>query len=303
MQSKRVSFLRGKRIRATLLNGAAQPVVSDSSVVVTKGFVTLSMTSNTEEGEAINVVNAGGETCVTEAATPTWGGVTVEAEFCDVDFALFELLTGQEVVLDENGAAIGITESTDIDLSAVKFALEMWLGASTNAAPSTGSQGFYGYVLMPHLGGGVLSDITIENGAINFTITGMATKNGSAWGAGPHNVELVGGVPSPLRVPMKANDHRRIMITEVAPPKVYSGSIPLLDSTDPDVTDLTLTATGLSVAIAPVPAGTDPMWYDFGDGTWDYTANGSYTHIFATAGTYTIIGYRGASLVSKSITV
>jgi len=90
---------------------------------------------------------------------------------------------------------------------------------------------------------------------------------------------------------------------EVAPPEVYSGATPLLDSTDPAVTDLTLTPTGLSVSISPVPAGTDPMWYDFGDGEWDYTANGSYTHVYPAAGTYTVIGRRGSSVVSKNVTV
>lgn len=303
MQSQRVSFLRGKRMRATLLNAAGQPLVGESSVVTTKGFITLTMTSNTEEGEAINVVNAGGESCVTEAATPTWNGVSVEAEFCDVDFALFEILTGQEVVLDADGRAIGITESTDIDMTNVKFALELWLGASSSAAPSVGSQGRYGYVLLPHLAGGVIGDVTVENAAITFTISGMGTRNGAAWGAGPHKVELVGGVPSVLSTPIKANDHRRIMQVEVAPPAVYEGATPLLDSTDPAVTSLTTTNTGLSVAITPVPAGTDPMFYDFGDGEWDYSANGSYTHVYDAAGTYTIIGKRGSSTVTKSVTV
>lgn len=303
MQSTRVSFLRGKRMRATLLNAASQPLVGDSSVVTTKGFITLSMTSNIEEGESINVVNAGGESCVTEAATPTWNGVSAEAEFCDVDFALFEILTGQEVVLDSDGRAIGITESTDIDMTDVKFALEVWLGANSSAAPSAGSQGRYGYVLLPNLSGGVIGDVTIENGAINFTITGMSTRNGAAWGAGPHRVELVNGVPSVLSTPLKANDHRRIMQVEVAPPEIYEGATPLLDPTDPAVTSLTTTPTGLSVAITPTPAGTDPMFYDFGDGEWDYTANGSYTHVYDAPGTYTITGKRGTSSVTNSVTV
>lgn len=303
MQSKRVSFLRGRRMRATLLDGAGRPIVGDSSVVTTKGFITLGMTANTEEGEGINVTNAAGETCITEAGTPTFNGVGVEAEFCDVDFALFEILTGQTVVLDEDGRAVGITESTDVDLSDVSFALEVWMGATTSEEPSVGSQGHFGYVLMPRLGGGVLGDITIENAAITFTISGMATRNGAAWGSGPYNVELVGGVPAPLRVPMRSADHRRIQIVEVAPPEVYSGATPLLDRTDPDVTSLTTTPTGLSVSIAPVPAGTDPMWYDFGDGTWDYTANGSYVHVYDAAGTYTIVGHRGKSTVTKNVTV
>lgn len=303
MQSAKVSFLRGKRMRATKLNGAAIPLVGDSSVVTTKGFVTLTMTSNTEEGEAINVVNAGGESCVTEAATPTWTGVAVEAEFCDVDFALFNMITGQQVVLDANGKAIGITESSDVDLTSVKFALEVWMGASTNQTPAAGSQGFYGYVLLPHLGGGVVSDVAIANGAITFTITGMQTKNGGAWGAGPHKVQLVAGSAAVLSTPMLANDHRRIMITEVAPPTAYAGATPLLSTADAVITDYTMTKTGLSVAFAPTPAGSVPMFYDFGDGTWDYSANGSYTHVYAANGTYTTIGRRGPSTITKVLTL
>lgn len=302
-RGKTVSFLRGKRVRATKLNASGAPLVGDSSVVVSKGFITIGMTTNTEDGEAISQTNANGESCILETAVPSFTGVGVEVEFCGVDFSLFEMITGQEAVLDDNGIVVGITESTDVDLGAVNFALEMWLGATTDSAPSEGSQGQFGYVLLPRLGGGIISDISVENGAINFTLTGMSTKNGAAWGAGPYLVDLTAGVPSTLRRPLKVNDHRRIMIVEVAPPAVYSGATPLLDSTDPAVTALTATPTGLSVAIAPTPAGTDPMWYDFGDGQWDYAATGSYTHEYDAAGTYVITGYRGTSSVTKSVTV
>lgn len=292
-QSKKVSFLRGKRMRVTVLDTAGRPVVGDSSVVSTKGVVTMSYTSNVEDGEAVSVPNMNGETCVSEPAVQTFTGFGVEIEFCEVDFALLGIVTGQEVYLDEDGTIIGITESTDVDLSAVNFALEMWLG-STNP-------GEYGYVLTPFLSGGTIGDITVENGAISFTVTGLQTKNGSAWGVGPFNVEIVAGVPSPLRVAMKANDHRRIITTLLAPPAVYAGATPLLDSTDPAVTSISATPTGLSVAIAPTPVGTDPMWYDFGDGTWDYAETGSYTHVYEFAGDYTIVGFRGNSSASTTV--
>lgn len=300
MQSKRTTFLRGKRMRATLVDGAGRPVVGDSSVVTTKGFITVGMTANTEEGEGINVTNANGESCIVESGVPTFNGVTVEAEFCEVDFALFEILTGQEVVVDALGRAIGITESTAVDLSDVHFALELWMGASSDDAPSAGSQGYFGYVLMPNLGGGVLGDITIENGAITFTVSGMSTRNGSSWGAGPYDVELVAGVPAPLSTPMKSRDHRRIMVVEVAPPEVYSGATPLLDPTDPAVTGVTVTMTGLSASLVPIPTGTDPMWYDFGDDEWDYTPNGSYVHVYDAPGTYIITAHRGDSTATKT---
>lgn len=303
MQSKRVSYLRGRRLRATIVDANGRPIYGDNGAVVTKGYVNVSYTTNVEEGESITLPNAGGETCIFEPATPTFNGFGVEAEFCEVDFALFEILTGQEVVLDADGRAIGITESTDVDLTAVNFALEVWLGATTTDTAATGSQGQFGYILTPFLGGGVVGDITVENAAITFTVTGMSTKNGSGWGAGPYAVELVGGAAAPLSTALKANDHRRIMTVEVAPPAVYSGAIPVLDPTDADITDLTATVTGLSVAYAPVPAGTDPVFYDFGDGTFDYAATGSYTKVYDAAGTYTVKASRGDSTHTETVTV
>lgn len=294
-QSKKVSFLRGKRMRVTVLDIAGRPVIGDSSVISTKGVVTVTYTSNVEDGEAVSVPNMNGETCVSEPATPTFTGFGIEIEFCEVDFALLGAVTGQKVYVDDDGVIIGMTESTDVDLSAVHFALEMWLGSTT--------PGDFGYVLTPFLSGGVIGDVTIENGALSFTVTGLQTKNGTAWGKGPYDVELVAGVPAPLRQPMLANDHRRIITTQVAPPPVYAGATPLLDPANPDVTSVTATVTDKSVALAPVPAGTDPVWYDFGDGTWDYAETGSYTHEYANSGTYTVTAHRGNSTVTKAVTV
>lgn len=294
-QSKSAKFLRGKRMRVTVLDVAGRPVVGDSSVVSTKGAVTIGYTTNVEDGEAVNVPNMGGEPCVVEGAVPTFTGFSVEIEFCDVDYALLEILTGQEAYVDEDGVLIGITESTDVDLSAVNFALEVWLGSTV--------PGEWGYVITPFLSGGTIGDISVENGAISLTVTGLNTKNGNAWGKGPFNVEKVAGVAAPLRVGLKANDHRRIFNTEVAPPPIYSGATPLLDATDPAITGVTGTVTDDSVAFAPVPTGTDPVWYDFGDGTWDYAETGSYTHVYADPGTYTVVANRGKTSATTQVTI
>lgn len=302
MKSKSSSLIRGKRMRATRVNAAGQPLIGDNNSAVSRGFITVGYTTNIEEGEGISQPNANGEVCVSEPGTPSFNGFGVEAEFCDVDFAMFELITGQEVVLDENGVIVGMTESTDIVLSDVNFALEVWTGASAKTAASAGSQGTFGYILTPFLSGGVVSDISIENAAITFTLTGMATKNGSGWAAGPYAVELVGGTPQELRTPLKVNDHRRIMIVEVAPPSDYSGYLPVLDPNDPALTAITATATGLSVSIAPTPTG-QPVFYDLGDGNWDYAETGSYTHVYDAAGTYTITGTSGGATVTTSVTV
>ena len=302
MKGNRASYVRGKRLRATRLDRSGRPVYGEGSVVVTKGFITIGMTSNVEEGEAISQTNADGDTCINEPGLPSFTGVGVEIEFCEVDFALFEMMTGQPVVLNDDGEAVGITESTSVDLSNVGFAMEMWLGADTKGAtPRQGSQGDYGYILLPFVSGGVISDVSIENGAINFTVNNMATKNGSRWGSGPYNVELVGGAPKPLRTPLRARDHRRIMNVEVAPPTVYAGSIPLLDPTAAALTAVTVGGTGRNISFTVTGSG--GVFYDFGDGTWDYSETGSHTHEYEADGTYQVIARRGLSEVTRTVTV
>lgn len=299
----KTSYLRGRRIRLTRTDVAGRPVYGDANAAVSKGFVTASMTTNVEEGEAVNVTTADGSQCVFEPATPTVNGIAVEIEFCDVDFSVFELATGQEIYLDENDQPIGITESTEIDLASVTLALELWLGAQVGATAAAEGDGWYGYVLLPFLQGGVIGDISVENGAISFTVTGIQSKTGSAWGLGPYLVELVNGVRTLLRAPIKPGDYRRIFTTQVAPPEPSYGAIPVLDPSDDDLTGIDTVATGLSVEIDPTPAGTDPVWYDFGDGTWDYAETGTYTHVYEAAGTYTITARRGTSVVTDEVTV
>lgn len=301
-KSKNLSLLRGKRMRATRVDSFGRPVVGADNAVVTKGFITVAYTTNTEEGEAIAVVNAGGETCVSEAAAPTFSGFSVEATFCNVDFALFNLLTGQELVKDASGTVVGITESTDVDIKTVNFALELWLGATGDNVAGTGSQGQWGYVLTPFLGGGVIGDVTVENAAITFTVTGMTTKDGSGWGSGPYAVELVGGKAAALSTPMKPKDHRRTMHVEVAPPAPFVGSIPVLDPAGTAITTVAGTVTGKSVALTPTPAGGGVL-YEFGDGTWDYAETGSYSKTFDTAGKYTITARRGFSAATTTVTI
>lgn len=294
-KAKNTSYLRGRRMRATVLDAAGNVVYGANSAIVTKGFITVAYTTVTQEGEAITVTNAAGEACVAESAVPTVSGFTVEATFCEVDFRLFEILTGNKVLVDDNGVAIGFTETTSVDLATVNFALELWLGSK--------NPGEYGYVLTPFLRGGIVGDVTVENAAITFTVTGLTTRGGSAWGKGPYAVQSVAGVPAVLKDAVTATEHRRWLTTTVAPPTAYEGSIATLNPTGAALTSLTATATGKSVAIAPVPAGSDPVFYDFGDGSNDYAATGSFTKVYVNAGTYTITGTRGTTTKTVSVTV
>jgi hypothetical protein len=294
--------VRGNAMRVTALDGCGQPIYGPDSVGVSDGFISISFTANTDEGEEISVTNAAGRTCVREVPCPQFLGYTVEVEFCQVDPAILAIMTGQDVELDAQGLAAGFRMNSGKSGCDRAFALEIWTGTPGERcnpdAPVGSAAG--GYLLLPYLQGGIFGDFTVENGAISFTITGAATKTGGLWGIGPYNVILnEQGVPSPLAVPIAEDDHLLVRFTEVAAPDVFCGTMPLLNPNGAELTAVTTSVTDQTVTFAPEPAGTDPWWVDFGDGTWDYSADGSaLEHTYATPGEYTYIAHRGTSEVT-----
>src|SRR6188474_2751511 len=199
MTTKCASFVRGRVLRATRLDGCGRPVIGDDSVVVSKGWTSVAYTANTDEGEEINVTNAAGETCVREPAKPKFLGYTVEITFCNVDPDVFALLTGQRTIVDDVGDVIGFTMDTAVSAGDVNFALEVWAGSPAgDTCDNPGATGgTYGYFLLPFVQGGVVGDFTIENAEVTFTISGAATLDGNRWGTGLYPVLLdVAGDPA-----------------------------------------------------------------------------------------------------------
>jgi hypothetical protein len=210
-------MVRGRRLRATRLDGCGNPVLGPDSVVVTKGFISVGLTANIEEGEAINVTNANGEVCVLDQPAPKFNNYSVEISFCDVNPALFALMSGMPTVL--NGTdVVGFDVDSEVNADDSGFALELWTGVPTEACEPGAGQS-YGYMLLPFVKGGVLGDFTVENAAINFTLTGATTKKGSGWGVGPYDVQNVAGVPGPLSTPVNVGTHLRTFRTTLAPPE------------------------------------------------------------------------------------
>jgi len=305
MVTKCISLVQGRVARFTRLDACGRPVYGEAGQVVTEGFVSIAYTANVDEGEEINVPNAAGKRCVYVPAKPSFLGYTVEITFCQVDPDLFAMATGQRVLTDYNGDVIGFTMNTAVDTADSAFALEVWSGAPVSGGCSDDAEGNFGYTVMPFVQGGIVGDYTIENDAVTFTISQAATKDGNAWGVGPYNVVLgPGGVPSPLFDPLEPTEPWALLITGLTPPEPECGARPLLELDGAALTDVTATPTGLSVTFSPDPAGADPWWIDFGDGTWDYEGAGTdITHVYEAAGTYTFVAYRGGSSVESTVTV
>lgn len=226
MANKRFPLVRGRRLRATRLDTCGRIADRACSAIVTKGFVSVAMTANVDEGEEITVQNASGENCVRDPAEAQFLGYGVQITFCDVDPELYSMLTNQTVVYDSAGDAVGFRVNSKRKVSDANFALELWSGVPGVACEDPNAAGSFGYFLLPFVSGGVLGDFTLENGAVSFVLQNAQTKDGANWGAGPYNVVSDGTNAAPLLEPLDAYDHLHVQYTTIAPPEPGAECIP-----------------------------------------------------------------------------
>lgn len=307
--ARKLALVRGRVARVTRLDNCARPVYGESGQAATEGVITISFTANSTETPEISVTNMNGKRCIFEPSTPELSGYSVEAQFCAVEPELFEIITGQTLVFDAFGRAVGLEVDTKIKLSDQGFALELFAGsAGADACLDPDAEGEYGYILLPRLQGGILGDFSVENGAINFTITGASTRDGNQWGRGPYAVEAdEDGVAAPLFQAVSPTAALRMMVVTVAPPEPTDGARPLLQATLPALTAITA-ARGdgpLEAEFTVTPTATGPVYWEFGDGSWDYVAApGATDHVYDREGTYTVRATQnGRVTVETTVTV
>ena len=218
--SKCFALIRGRAMRVTRLDGCGAVVLGPDSSVASDGFVSIALTANTDTGETISVTNAAGKVCILDEPCPRFTGYSAEINFCGVNPELYALMTGQATVKDGAGLNVGFRVNSGVDACDSGFALEIWSNVpSAVCEPGAGQS--YGYMLIPFMKGGVIGDFTVANDAVNFTLTGANSKDGSAWGIGPYDVVADDtGLPSPLLVPIDPKDHLHVQLTTVAPPDV-----------------------------------------------------------------------------------
>jgi hypothetical protein len=305
----RGTFIRGRTTRVTRGDGCGRPVFGEYNQAVSEGLVTVAITPNTVDTDEINVPNFAGKRCVYEPSVTNLAGYSLVLTFCNVDFEYFEILTKQTLVFDAFGSVVGIEADTKIALDESGFTFESWTGAQgADACENPDALGQWGYLILPRLVGGIIGDITIENAAINFTITGASTREGNFWGSGPYAVELdENGDAGPLFQPISRTAALRMQIVNVPPPTEVVGARPVLDPSLPAITSIAAVegATPMEADFTTTPASTGPVWYDFGDGEWDYVvAPGAASHVYTDPGTYTVLASQnGVAWASTTVTV
>lgn len=294
MASNCFTPIRGRRMRVTKVDSLGRPVPGECGYVVTSGFVNVEMTAEIEEGEETTVRTAGGELCVSERGCDQLKWINISAEFCQVDPDLFTMINPTWTkLLDCNGETIGWEESHQYSCDS-GFALEVWSDVSGYTPTSVGAnaEGAWVYYLLPFVVGGTLGDMTIENGAVTFTISGR-TKKGSQWGRGPYDVMCnpPDGRCGPLITPFNPESPRRIFLTTCAPPEASCGCQPLSHPEGPQITVWEDAADSTRMTVRVSTVGTEgPYSVDWGDGNTQNLPTGvsGLEHRYGAAGTYTI---------------
>lgn len=182
--------LFGRMIRVTALDECGEYPIDGTpcASVTTRGFTTVSLTSETEDGTEIVVKRADGSICVNERANNSFKRFMADITFCGVDPDLLSFLTNAEQYEDYAGDVIGITvPEGEI---AKRFALELWMGL-TGQACAPGSQTAGAYLLLPFMCSGILGDLEVTGESqIDFSMTGAYSMGGNGWGVGPYDVIL-----------------------------------------------------------------------------------------------------------------
>lgn len=220
-----MKIVRGKRIRVTRLDDCGEVPESGEacSFVVSKGFVQVTLSPQSEEGEEFLLLNADGELSVNDHAQHNFKRNELEIELSEVDPELVSLLTRVTLETDASGTTVGFrTSEGRIDQ---QFAFELFSGVGE--VDCVNGQEF-GYFLLPFVSGGIFDDITIENGVATVTISNAFTRTGGGYGVGPYDVvEDEYGAPAPLAVPIQPGEHHLQRLTTIAPPDVTVGCQPM----------------------------------------------------------------------------
>lgn len=224
MATKTFSPILGKRIRVTQLNasGAVPAASTADAMAVSDGFISVNIAAEIEEGTELTSRKANGALCISERGNPSFKRLTLDITFCEVDPGLVSLVSNAVPYLKGAPSSDTIGFTMPEGEITKKFAFELWTGLSGG-----GDADASGYMLLPFVQAGVLSDIEVggEN-ATTFSLTGAYTLGGNSWGKGPYKV-LKSGTPTPaaavLPTALDPLDHFLLLLADVAPPVAAAG--------------------------------------------------------------------------------
>lgn len=221
MANKKIKSIKGRVLRLTRLDECGAPdTANECGVIVTEGFISVTLSNEVEAGEEYTQKNAWGDFCIAEKDGDRVKWANVAISMCEIDPAILDLVGGANPVTDGTDI-IGATFGHEPNPNA--FALEVWTKKAGSEACGAGGSGNpeWGYFVVPYVRNGILDgDLTVENAPLTLGLKGEGVGASASWGVGPHGdnpMKSAGGFPE--------GDLYGMVVTDVQPPTPTDGCI------------------------------------------------------------------------------
>lgn len=307
------SVVRAPAVRVTRQDACGTVTDTGCDYATTESITEIALNKVWQDRQDALQLNANGDICVDKPKAPILRWYEVTITFCNVDPELFNIVSAEPLILNDAVDPVAVGWCTLPDSAAASnFALEFWVGTEDDGCDD--GEVVYGYGTLMRIRQGVINNVTVNNGVINFSVTGIAV-NHNQWGVGPYNVLINesgvnSGLPGPLLEAANPLAFKCFFWTKLAPPPGDCGCQDLT----PAVQVLPLTG---STAVArtmtfPVDDNGDPILpgvvdWDDGTSTATVTSGTTLNHSFSIAGTYNPTfrptGYSSPTYTSVNITV
>lgn len=207
-----IGSIQGIAVRVTRLDSGGAPITGDGAFAVSDGFIQLQISPQVSKPKEWRQRLPSGRYVPQAESQVVVEGVQCGIEFCQVDPAMHELITGARTIVDHNGDIVGNAVQWT-QTTRHWFALEVW-----SLRPNPVDENLWTYWLVPCLSNGAVGDMTIEDAVGTFQMMAVGWQN-PAWGVGPYNVvRSAFGTAGRLNDPVTADDVLYTRATSIAPP-------------------------------------------------------------------------------------
>lgn len=209
-------------MRLVSLDACGVPVTGAGRQLVTSGFISISPSPEYEEGTEHLTKTANGDPCVNEKDPNFLKRVGLEVNFCNIDPDAIVMMTGERLLSTGSPTVTGTGVAFGEGLLTARFSLEVWQPLAGAGACSPSGVAYYMYWAFPNVGNAMISDWTMENGPLEFTISANTKAAASQWGDGPGS-----GVSWLNGNTLATDEHFAFNVTAVPPPTATCGATTL----------------------------------------------------------------------------
>jgi hypothetical protein len=214
--------IKGTVFRIVRLDACGNPVTGTGSLsIVSKGFVSVQMEPQYEDGEEFFERTADGTPCVNQMDDPILKRMQLTIEFCEINTTgVAYLASARELTV--NGAGVTGTGFAFAEGSPTnRYSLEVWQRvAGSGACDPSGAQRYI-YNAWPNVGASQVGSYNIENGRSTLSIvSNTAAPSVAGWGSGPGGTSWL-----PAGETVQDGEHWLWNITTTAPPVPQAGAL------------------------------------------------------------------------------